>query len=479
MSFTDAQAAHQSEEFTEMRRTLIIALILVAVVGGSLFSYQIFAQDKTNTSPEFETYVVKRGNLISTVSATGSIEPEQTVALAFKSPGRVAEVLVEEGQRVQAGQVLARLDTAELELALAQAQATLRINEARLAQLHKGPDESDVLAAQAQLASAQAAYRQLLQGPSEDEKRAAKAAVERARAALEQAQAAYDQVAHLPNVGMLPQSVQLRQATIELEAAEAQYRIKTAPPTEAQIAQAQAQIAQAQANLDRLLKGPSEEEIIIAEAQVAQAQAAVDQARLAIENAILRAPFDGVVATVNIHPGELVGGGAQPAIVLIDPSRFHIDVKVDEVDIGYVKEGQSVKVMIDALPDAEIRGRIERIAPVAQTAGGVVSYDVTIVIEPTDAPLRAGMTATADIVTAELKDVLIVPNRVIRIDREANKTYVEKVIDGIPVRTEIVIGARNEQFSQVLRGLQEGDVLAIRNISGREILRRSMFGGGN
>lgn len=460
-----------------MRRAITIVAILAAIVGGSLFGYQIFSEKGAAQEPDFETYVVGRGNIVSTVSATGSIEPERQVELAFKSAGRVAEVLVEEGDTVTAGQILARLETTDLELALAQAEANLRINLARLEQVRKGPDESDVMAAKAQLESAQAAYRQLLAGPTEDQKRAAAAAVERARAALEQAQAAYDQVANLPNVAMLPQSVQLRQATIELEAAEAQYRTTIAPPTEAEIAQAQAQIAQAQANLDRLLKGPSEEEIAIAEAQVAQAQAAVEQARLNLENATLVAPFDGVVARVNVEPGELVAGSAMPAIVLIDPSRFHIDVKVDEVDIGHVKEQQPVEVTVDALPDITIMGHIERISPIAQAAGGVVSYDVMIVIDETDAPLRAGMTATANIVTTELNDVVVVPNRLILVDRENNKTYVEKVVDGVPVRTEVVIGARNDQYSQIVRGIDEGDVLALRSTSSRERLRQSMFGG--
>ena len=458
-----------------MRRMITVLVILAAIIGGSVFGYRIFAQDRATARLDYETYVVRRGTVVSTVSATGSIEPEQRVDLSFKSPGRVAEVYVKAGDQVKKGQVLAALETTDLKLALAQAEATLRINQARLEQVRKGPEASEIAAAKAQLESAQAAYRQLLAGPSEDEKRAAMAAVERARAALEQAQAAYDQVANMPNVGMLPQSVQLRDATIELERAEAQYRITTAPPTEAQIAQAKAQIAQAQANLDRLLRGPSAEEIEIAEAQVAQAQAAVEQARLALEHATLSAPFDGVVAAVNVRPGE-VTNGALAAIVLIDPSRFHIDVKVDEVDIGHVKEGQPVEVRLDALPEAKIAGHIERISPIAQVAGGVVSYDVTIVIEPTDAPLRAGMTATANIVTTELKDVLVVPNRFIRMDRENNKTYVEKVVDNIPTPVEITVGARNEQLSQVLRGLEEGDVVALRNVSGREQLRQSMFG---
>ncbi len=462
-----------------MRRAFTIVTILLAVIGGSIFGYRLLGRERSAAAaPNYETYTVGRGDLISTVSATGSIEPEQSVSLAFKAAGRVETVQVKEGERVQAGQTLATLETTDLVLALAQAEATLRINLARLEQTRKGAEQSDIAAARAALESAQAAYRDLLEGPSDDEKRAAAANVERARAALEQAQAAYDQVANMPNVAMMPQATQLKNATIDLQVAEAQYRTTIAGPSEAQIAQAKAQIAQAQANLDRLLQGVSEQEITIGEAQVAQSQAAVEQARLALANATLTAPFDGVVAAVNVRVGEIVAGSAQPAIVLIDPSRFHIDVKVDEIDIGRVQEGQPVEVIIDALPGAQVKGHIERISPIAQVQGGVVSYDVMIVIEPTDAPLRAGMTASANIVTTELKDVVIVPNRLIQIDRNDNKAYVEKLVDGIPLRTEITVGARNDQFSQVLRGVSEGDVIVLRDVSSREQLRQSMFGNG-
>ena len=135
-----------------MRRTFTIVIILLAVIGGSVFGYRLLGRERSAAAaPNYETYTVSRGDLISTVSATGSIEPEQSVSLAFKAAGRVATVQVREGESVQAGQVLATLETTDLVLALAQAEATLRINLARLEQTRKGAEQSDIDAARAAL----------------------------------------------------------------------------------------------------------------------------------------------------------------------------------------------------------------------------------------------------------------------------------------------------------------------------------------
>ena len=459
-----------------MRRAVTILLILATVVGASLYGYRAFAGEKTPPPPDYEAVRVERGTLISTVSATGSILPETQLALSFKATGRVAEVLVSNGQRVQKGDLLARLESAELELQLQAAEAQLAISQARLGQLRKPASAGDLAAAEAQLASAQANYRQLLSGPNPDQVQIARAQLEKARALLQQAQAAYDQVKHLPNIGALPQSLQLQQATLDIQIAEANYRLATAGPTEAQKAAALAQVAQAQAQLDRLKAGASAEEIAIAEAQVRQAEVQVAQARLALENTRLLAPVDGVVVSVNIKAGEFPSA-ARPAVILNDDSRFHIDVNVDEIDVRSVAVGQPVTVTLDALPDARLTGRVTYVAPAATQEMGVVSYLVTVVLDPTTEPLRAGMSATASITVAEKRDALVVPNRAIQIDRATGKAYVEKVVNGMPTRTEIRLGMRNETQSQVLEGLQEGDVIAIRNASQRERLQQLFFGG--
>jgi len=486
-----------------MRRSAIILVILAVIIGGTLFTYRITAQEKEPPPPDYAVIKVEKGNLISTVSATGTIEPEDEVTLVFKGVGRVAEVLVSEGQAVQADQVLARLETDDLDLAQAQAEVGLAISQAQLAKLQAGADEIDIQAAEANVQSAQAAlesakvavtsaeaaYADLVAGPSADERQTLAATLERARIIRDQAQAAYDEVSHLPQVGLLPQSTQLQQATVDYEVAAANFRVATASPKQSQLAGARAQIAQAkagvaqaeaalagaQSSLERLLKGASAEDLIIAEAQVTQAELAVQQARLTAENVELVAPIDGVISQLNIKPGELTSG-ALPAAIITNIDRFHIDIGVDEIDIAKLREGQPVEVSLDALPEADLTGHVDRIAPTPTALAGIVSYAVTVVIDETDTPLRSGLSATASIITEELKNVVVVPNRTIQIDRTSGRAYVEKLVGGTPTKTEIQLGSRNETQSQVTDGLKAGDELAIRSGTGLDALRSNFFG---
>jgi HlyD family secretion protein len=124
----------------------------------------------------------------------------------------------------------------------------------------------------------------------------------------------------------------------------------------------------AQAQLDLLLAGVTEGQIAAAEAQVAQARATLEGAQLSLEQAGLRAPFDGLVAELHVTSGEMASAGL-PAITLIDASRFRTVVRVDEIDVGRLAEGQAAEVTLDALPDAQISGTVERIAPAATIEG--------------------------------------------------------------------------------------------------------------
>jgi HlyD family secretion protein len=456
-----------------MKRFLIVCLVLAVVIGGSWFGYQRFAQAKEPEAPDWETVVVTRGTIISTVSATGNIEPASRVLLSFKSPGRVADVLAQEGQEVKAGDLLARLEAAELELALAQAETGVTISQAQLSRLENSrPSASDVAAAEAALASAQAAYQELLAGPGKDELDAARGTVERALLVRDQAQAAYDQVAHLPNVGMLPQSLQLQQATLDYSLAETNYRLAVKGPSEAQKSAARAQVAQAQASLDRLQQDPAAEDVQIARAQVDQAGVGVEQARLALAGTELRSPFDGVISALNVQAGELTSG-ALPAVELADLSGFHITVNVDEIDVGAVAVGQEASITLDALADLELAGHVSSIAPTASLETGVISYRLRIDIDPSDAPLRSGMSATARIIAAQATDVLVLPNRLIRLDRSNGKAYVDRLEGGVPVRVEIIMGMRNEQQSEIVSGLQEGDEVVLQQASSLDQLRQT------
>lgn len=459
-----------------MRRALLITLILAVLGGAGWIGYQQLYATRAAATPAWEVVRATRATIESTVSATGAILPERDANLAFQSAGTVARVNVEIGQQVAADQVLAELDTTDLELSVRQAEITLRQARAQFQQLDEGPSESDLAAAQAALESAQATYQQLLKGADRDQLAAASAQVEQARVALSQAQQAYDRVRDRPDVGLLPQSLQLQQATINFETAQAQYRVTARASTAAQLAQAQAQVVQAQASLDRLRQGPSVAQRAIAQASVDQAKLALEQAHRRLGNATIKAPWGGVVTAVSLVQGTLVQPGA-PAIQMADVSQFHLDVQVDEVDVAVIAQEQPVSVELDALPELTLPGRVQRVAPAAQlSATGGVTYRVRIDIDKGDAPLKLGMSATATIVAGIRENTLLIPSRAIQLERETGRTFVERLVNGEPQRVEVRLGLRDDQRVEVREGLSEGDELVIRSRTGIERLQQT-FGG--
>jgi HlyD family secretion protein len=475
-----------------MRKLFIIVLVLAALGAAGYFGYRELEKRRAEASkPQYEAITVERGDISATISATGAVLPEREVNLAFSAAGTISEVNARVGEAVKEGQVLAALDTTDLELAVKQAEVGLTQAQAQLQQLDEGPNEADVTAAQAALASAQqglisaqAAYQQTLRGPDADTLAAARAQVEQARVQLQQAQQAYDRVKDRPDVGMLPQSTQLQNATIALETAEAQYRAAEKSVTSAQVAAArsqvtaaEAQVAQAQASLDRLNRGPSEGQKAVARAGVDQAMLALQQAQRRLEQTKLLAPWDGVVTAVTIVEGGQAAP-AQPAFRLADNSQFHLDAQVDEVDVAGIEVGQPVQIEVDALPDDKLTGKVSRLSPSAVTTQtGGVTYNVRLDIDETDAPLLSGMSATATIIATTRNDVLLVPNRAIQLERETGRTFVEKVNGESLERVEVQIGLRDDQFSEVRDGVAEGETLAIRSRSSEDQLR-NLFGGG-
>jgi len=471
-----------------VKRTTLYAVLGIVVVAAVVMAIW---QPWLARQPEEEarTAVVERGALLVTLSATGNAKPEAQVALSFEMPGRVAEVLVEVGDGVQAGDPLARLDSEQLALQVQQAEAALEAAQAQLALLKAGarPEqiaavEAGLQAAQAQV-SAAAANRDQLEGGASD---AQIAAVEVQVAAAE-LQHRVTLIAHDRTMQEEHNEEKKEQSRYDLYAAEqalaaAQAGLDAAlagadadmvRAARAAVSAAAAQQDAAQAQLDTLLAGATDGQIAGAEAQVAQAQAALDMAELLLEHATLRAPFDGIIAAVNVKVDEMASAGL-PAITMLDASRFHITAGVDEIDVGQLVEGQAVQVTLDALPGVELTGTVERIAPDATTQGGVVYYDVIVELDSTDAPIRADMTANATIVVEELTDVLMVPTWVVRIDRDTGQTYVQRQVGEQTERVDIQLGMRGNGVVQVLSGLEEGDVLVLIQEEMIEVIREEM-----
>ena len=462
-----------------MRRALVIVIVLAVVVAASWIGYEQFGKAKAQAAPDYETVTVDRGDISSTVSATGSILPEREANLNFQGAGSVAKVGVQVGDQVKGGQVLAELDTTDIELAVRQAEIALRQTGAQLKQLSEGPNASDLAAAVAALDSAKIAYEQVLKGSDKDQLAAARAQVEQARVSLEQAQQSYDKIKDQPNAGMFPQSLQLQQATIAYDTAQANYRVTTRAANPSQVAAAQAQIAQAESALDRLKRGVSAAQVEVAQAAVDQAQLGVEQAKRRLENTRISAPWDGVITAVNAVEGTLAGGLGGPAIQIVDTAKYHLDVQVDELDVASLAPGQTVTVEVDALPEQKLTGSVISIAPAAATtATGGVSYKVRIDVDPADALLRAGMSATANILANSRQNVLLIPNRAVQIESDNGLTFVERLTDGVPQKVEVRLGLRTEQQSEVREGLAERDQVIIRNRSSLEKLQQTFQGGG-
>ncbi|MCJ7619303.1 MAG: efflux RND transporter periplasmic adaptor subunit [Anaerolineae bacterium] len=457
-----------------MRRAVIIAAILVAAGVVGYWFLQQGAVQTGATAQDLETVTVERGNIEATVDATGSVEPAAQVTLSFRTGGILSSLPVSEGDEVREGEILAEVNASELRLGVTQAQLALTSAEASQAKLAGGADVDDIQAARANLASAEAALARMREGPSADEITVAMADLRRAEIALQEAQELYDQYSWVSGIGALPQSVALQQTTINYEQAQAAYNITMQGPTESELRAAEAAVAQARGQLSALLEGASQEDLTMAQVAVDQARASLELAQLQLEGATITAPFDGVVAFVGAEVNEQAAPGS-PMIVLIDPSGFHVEVSVDEIDVGQVELEQEARITLDAYPDEELQGRVEYISPVATEDLGTVSYLVRVGFDPSPVPLRSGMTANITIVTERRENVLLMPSRAISTDRDTGLFYVERLkADGEIERVEVEIGIQDATYTEVLRGLQEGDQLVIGGVSIRERLRMGM-----
>lgn len=446
------------------RRNILVGIVVLGLIAGGVYYWQQQQQAaEAARQAAIRQVAAERGDIFATVSATGNLVPQAQVNLFFASttPALITQVTVVLGQTVNKGEVLATLDTAELELALAQAEHSLASAQLTLEQLTAPPRPEDVAVAEANVKVAKARVYQASQGISENDEQIALLNLRLAQNALDQTYALMEQ---FEEQGRWDKKNALQsQADQQVQAAKIanlRYQATQNPHGFGPVATALAGVEQAQAALDVLLSGPSAEDVEIAELRVSQAEAALQVAKNNLAEAQIVAPFDGVVAAVNIRAGE-PANNALPAMVLADVSHFYLDVAVDEVDVARVVVGQGVTVTLDALPNALLAATVEKIAPTATTTQGVVSYLVRLGLAETDAPLRGGLTATGAIVVAEARNVVLVPNWAIRRDRQTGEAFVGFLRNGVIEEVAVTLGLRDETFSEIISGVNAGDVIAV------------------
>ncbi len=385
-----------------MRKLIMYAVLISALIGAVWFGYSRLRTDAADAAPATPAAIESKATI--GVSASGRIMPARWAQLSVPIGGSI-EMLVEEGQPVEAGQIVAQLDNAELQHAVHEARAALALTEADLAQLQSGARVEDIAAAGAALRAAQASLTaasadrdRLNKGVQTANVAAAEAVLSEAEANLKIAQDTYDRIAVYGTVeeqarAQLAAARQTRdaaQARLSQLLAGADDELKAA---NARVTLALAQRDAAQATLDKARAGATLEEIASAEARVEMARAAVERTQVTLDRVTLRAPFAGVIARVLVRAGEFVGPG-QPVVVVGDLSRWQIETEdLSEEDVARVAVGQPVAITFDALPDLSLPGRVTRIAPIATSGQGGTNYTVVIAVEKADAELRWGMTA--------------------------------------------------------------------------------------
>ncbi len=341
------------------------------------------------------------------VTASGNVAPARQAQIASGAGGNVQAVLIAEGDKVKAGQVLVRFAGSEkLAAAVEAANVQLLTAQQAVKALNDNADQARS-AAQLRLAKAQKAlddaqkrrtWKQYRNG-SQTSIDAARADVSLAKRALEDAQKIYNSVADRadddPNKAGPLSALAAAQKAYDKAVANLNYLL--AMPNELDVNQAEAELLSAQTEynaalvqVEKLKNGPDPDALALAQAQVKNAQAQLAASQSALDDVELKAPFAGTVSKVSVNSGEWVIPG-QPILVLADVDNLRVETTdLSERDVPRVSVGQPVTVLVKAL-DQQIKGRVIDISPLADTLGGDVVYKTTIALDTHPQGLRAGM----------------------------------------------------------------------------------------
>ena len=368
-----------------MRLFLAALLFVVLTVVGVV----IFDAGSGGGAPVYRTLPIERGDLVSTVTSSGTVNAVVTVEVGSQLSGQVAELFVDFNDAVRKDQLLARLDPRSYEAAEREAEA-------------------QVESAWAELLRRQAAVRQAAAElkNTHDDRDVAKAKMDNARALYLEAERYVVRGKKMSGGGTLSKNdyerLQTQEAALgaELAAAKAQLRAKQSVILAAEAAENMAKA-----------------EIEAAAAAIKEREAALQKARVDLARMVIRAPIDGVVISRDVDLGQTVAASLQaPTLFTIaqDLRQMQVEASVDEADIGRVKTGQRVAFAVDAYPGRIFEGGVVQIRRTPQVVQNVVTYTVVISAENKDLALLPGMTATVRIVTAEKADLLKVPNAALR-----------------------------------------------------------------
>lgn len=377
-------------------RRIFIVLVVISVVLAAVIVQRFWLAAPANRTDR--------------IKVSGNIEVID-VQVSFKIAGRIEERPVDEGQWVNKGQLVARLETADLQQELASRTAEAQAAQGVLDELLAGSRDEEIAAAKAQLERATALMAELDAGTRPQEIAVAEATLARAQAERDRLESEYRRAAQLNEQKMIAVEqfdrarsafdvgvAQLREAALRLELA------KEGPRHE-QKDQAREALRQAQAQYDLVKAGPRRQVIAVGRARFEQAQAALRLAQTRLEYATLKAPMSGVVVSKNTEPGEYVAPGT-PVVTIGDLKNVWLRAYIQERDHVRVKPGQKAQVLTDTYPGKIYEGRVSFISPEAEFTPKTVQtqqervklvYRIKIDIDNPNLELKPGTPADAEI----------------------------------------------------------------------------------
>jgi HlyD family secretion protein len=412
-----------------------IWLIALALVGLSGLSIAIYLAVLRATAPldiNALTVPVQEKNLAIRITESGTVVPIQTVNLSPKTSGRIAQLYVEQGDKVKSGEVIARMESRDIEAQRVQAKANIAQAQARLKELQVGnrPEEiaqaqATVVQNQAQVADAQARLNLARERVTRNQALASEGAISR------------DQLDAVLN--------EERTARAGLE-------------------RVQASVREAEQRLQLLRKGTRPEQIAQAAAAVAEAKGRLQAIEVQQEDTLVRAPFSGVVTQKYATVGAFVTptttasstSSATSTSIVALANGLEVLAKVPEVDLSQVKLGQPVEIVADAYPDKTFRGQVRLIAPEAVVQQDVTSFEVRVTIKTGLAWLRSRMNVDATFLGKQLNHALVIPT--VAVVTQQGKTGV--MIPDAKGKAQfrpVTLGSSIGNQTQILKGVKPGE----------------------
>ncbi|HEY46556.1 MAG TPA: HlyD family efflux transporter periplasmic adaptor subunit [Anaerolineae bacterium] len=461
------------------RKHLIIAFVFIFLisVGGFAYYRSTYLTAQTADEEEIQTSVVRRGDLIIYASGSGTLIAANEKELGFGANGPVAELNVQVGDEVKAGDVLAvQGDREQLEAAVAADQLSVMNAQKALDDLDAN---ADLVAAQAQLDLANArdelSSAQYARAAQQAGNRATQLTIEDAYAdlvvaenKLQNAKDEYEKLLHLPETN----SARMRALSNYLAAQQVynsalrEYNWYIGQPSDidqalfdAEVALAQAKVAEAEREYERLKDGPDPDEVAMAELQLTNAKAALAVSQRNLEESTIVAPMDGTILAITAEVGDNVSGSF---ITLADLSQLYLDIYLDEADLDKIHVDYEAEVTFDALPDFVFTGHVVQVNPSLYTSGpistikGLVKLDEspTLTIDN----LLLGMNAAVDVIAGRAEGVAMVP--VEALHELSPGEYAVFVMQNGELKLRYVeVGLNDLTFAEIKSGLEVGEVV--------------------